>query len=265
MDTEAILDLMKETAEAVINPRFQALEEGEISSKSGPGDLVTIADKEAEAHLTAALARIYPDALIVGEETVFSRPELRWRIPNADHALVIDPIDGTRNFVRGRAEHGVMLAETRGGVTTRGWIWQPRTGRGYTVERGAGVLLNGSPLVAERPDRLPLGASSKDRLQGFTADGALSPVRRTNFSCAFDYPSILHGEFDFVFYTSMHPWDHLAGCLMVTEAGGVARTMDGLAYNVSSRSRGLMVANDTLTWITAQQRWPAEPRGSHQG
>ena len=116
METEAILDLMKETAEAVINPRFRALSEEEVSAKSGPEDLVTIADKEAEAHLTEALRRIYPDALIVGEEMVFSNPELRWRIPNADHALVIDPIDGTGNFVRGRIEHGMILAETRGGV-----------------------------------------------------------------------------------------------------------------------------------------------------
>ncbi|MDO5081844.1 inositol monophosphatase [Arachnia propionica] len=261
METEAILDLMKETAEAVINPRFRALEETDISAKSGPDDLVTIADKEAEAHLTDALRRIYPDALIVGEETVFVDPELRWRIPNADHALVIDPIDGTGNFVRGRAEHGMILAETRGGVTTRGWIWQPQTGRGYTVERGAGVRLNGAPLVAQRPERLPLGAASKRQYHGFTADGELSPVTRTNFSCAFDYPSILHGEFDFVFYSRLHPWDHLAGCLMVTESGGVARTMDGLAYTVSSRSRGLIVASDTLTWMTAQQRWPAEPEG----
>ena len=259
METEAILDLMKETAEAVINPRFRALSEEEVAAKSGPEDLVTIADKEAEAHLTEALRRIYPDALIVGEEMVFSNPELRWRIPNADHALVIDPIDGTGNFVRGRIEHGMILAETRGGVTTRGWIWQPQTGRGYTAERGAGILVDGEPLVANRPERPPLGAASKNHYHGFTADGALSPVRRTHFSCAFDYPAILHGEFDFVFYSRLHPWDHLAGCLMVTEAGGVARTMDGLAYTVSSRSGGMIVASDTLTWMTAQQRWPSGP------
>ncbi|MDO5065810.1 MAG: inositol monophosphatase [Propionibacteriaceae bacterium] len=261
METEAILELMKETAEAAINPRFRALEEADISAKSGPGDLVTIADQEAEAHLSAALRKVYPDALIVGEETVFGDPELRWRIPNADHALVIDPIDGTGNFVRGSVAHGMILAETRGGVTTRGWIWQPQVGRAYTVERGGGVLLNGEPLVTERPQRLPLGAASKKQYHGFTADGALSPVRATNFSCAFDYPSLLHGEFDFVFYSRLNPWDHLAGCLMVTESGGVARTRDGLDYSVSSRSRGLLVASDTLTWMTAQQSWPAEPRG----
>lgn len=258
METEAILDLMKETAEAVITPRFRALEEGEVSAKSGPGDLVTIADREAEARLTEALQQIYPDALVVGEEAVFTDPELRWRIPNADHALVIDPIDGTSNFVHGRVEHGMILAETRGGVTTRGWIWQPQTGRGYTAERGAGVLLNGEQIVARRPQRPALGAASRKQYHGFTANGELSPVQRTNSSCAFDYPSLLHGEFDFVFYSRLHPWDHLAGCLMVTESGGVARTMDGLAYTVSSRSRGLLVAKDALTWIAAQQHWPAE-------
>ncbi|MDO5736426.1 MAG: inositol monophosphatase [Propionibacteriaceae bacterium] len=261
MDTDGILGLMQETAEKVITPRFRALEEKDISHKSGPYDLVTIADKEAEDYLTTRLRAAFPDALVVGEEAVFDAPDLRNLLPNADHAFIIDPIDGTNNFVRGRDEHGVMVAETMGGVTTRGWIWQPQTGRAYVAERGAGVRLNGEPIVRPSVDRLPLGASSKEAMNGFTADGHLAPVVWSQFACAFDYPAVLHGDIDFMFYTSMHPWDHLAGSLMVTENGGVSRTMDGLAYTVLSRSRGLLVACDTLVWMTAQQRWPAAIKG----
>ena len=142
MDTAAILELIKETAEEVINPRFRALERADVEAKTSPDDLVTIADREAEALLSSALRRIYPGALVIGEEAVFANPELRRKLPGAEHAFVIDPIDGTRNFVEGRQEHGVMLAETRNGITTRGWIWQPRTGRGYVAEKGAGVRLH---------------------------------------------------------------------------------------------------------------------------
>ncbi len=262
MDTDGILGLMQETAEKIITPRFRALEEGDISEKSGPFDLVTIADTEAEAYLTTRLQSAFPDAVVVGEEAVFDAPERRKLLPNADHAFIIDPIDGTRNFVRGRDEHGVMVAETRGGVTTRGWIWQPQTGRAYVTERGAGVRLNGEPIVRRRSERLPLGASSKESMRGFTADGRLSPVVCSHFACAFDYPAVLHGDIDFMYYTSMHPWDHLAGSLMVTENGGVSRTMDGLAYTLLSRSKGLLVASDTLVWMTAQQNWPAAGRSS---
>ncbi|MFV0428216.1 MAG: inositol monophosphatase family protein [Arachnia sp.] len=256
MDTDAIVALLQETAETIIAPRFRALDDGDVESKNGPDDLVTIADREAEDFLTERLQRAYPDALVLGEERAFADPSLLVKLPNADHALVIDPIDGTRNFVRGRDEHGVMLAETRGGVTTRGWIWQPRTGRCYVAERGAGTRLNGEPIVRHHTERLPLGASSKQAVLGFDADGELSPVVWSYFSAAFDYPAVLHGDLDFMFYGTMHPWDHLAGSLMVTENGGVCRTVDGLAYTVLSKPSGLLIAADVGVWMAAQAHWP---------
>ena len=256
MDSDGILGLLQETAVEVITPRFRQLADHDIDEKL-PGDLVTIADREAEAHLTRLLQTAFPTAVVVGEEAIFADPELGKGLANADHAFIIDPIDGTRNFVHGRDEHGIILAETRGGVTTRGWIWQPETGRAYVTERGAGVRMNGAPIVRERHDRAPLGASSKKRLMGYTDDGRLSPVVRSHFACCFDYPSVLHGEWDFMWYSSLHPWDHLAGSLMVIENGGVSRTMDGLNYSLmTTRARGLLVAGDTLSWMTAQQSWP---------
>jgi inositol monophosphatase family protein len=259
MDTAAILELIKETAEKVINPRFRALEQADVETKSSPDDLVTIADRQAEAQLSAALRGIYPDALVIGEEMVFADPGLRRKLPGAGHAFVIDPIDGTRNFVRGRKEHGVMLAETRNGVTTRGWIWQPQTGRGYVAEKGAGVRLNDEPIVPEQHDRLPLGASSKDAIQGFTADGKLSPVTRSLFACAFDYPRVLHGEVDFIHYSKVLPWDHLAGSLMVVENGGLSRDIDGADYTAASQPSGLLVARDPEVWEIAHRCWIAGP------
>ena len=150
----------------------------------------------------------------------------------------------------------MILAELKGGVTTRGWIWQPETGRAYVAERGAGARVNGEPIVRDVDRRLPLGATSKKHLIGYTAEGRLSPVVRSNFACAFDYPAVLEGDIDFMTYTSIHPWDHLAGSLMLIETGGVSRTFDGISYTVLSRGRGLLIAGDTLSWMTAQQCWP---------
>lgn len=255
MDTDGILGLLQETAAEVITPRFRQLAEHHITEKK-PGDLVTVADREAEAHLSALLKDAFPSAVVVGEEAVFANPQLLKGLANAEHAFIIDPIDGTRNFVHGDIKHGVILAETRGGVTTRGWIWQPQTGRGYVAERGAGVRLNGEPIIRQRHDRAPLGASSKHKLLGYEGNGRLSPVVRSNFACCFDYPAVLHGDLDFMWYSSLHPWDHLAGSLMVVENGGVSRTMDGLNYHVQTQARGLLVASDTLSWMVAQQNWP---------
>lgn len=79
---------------------------------------------------------------------------------------------------------------------------------------------------------------------------------RSHFACCFDYPAVLHGELDFMWYSSLHPWDHLAGSLMVVENGGISRTMDGLDYSILTRARGLLVAGDTVSWMAAQQNWP---------
>lgn len=256
MDTDQIMELLKQTADEVIRPRFRALADTDIENKSRPGDLVTIADREAEIHLAALLQQEFPDALIVGEEGVFLQTASLRGIHNADHAFIIDPIDGTSNFARGDDRYGVMLAETRGGVTTRGWIWHPEFEHGYAVERGAGVRLNGEPIVRPKIDRPPLGATSKKKFVGFDANGKMTPAIRSQFACAFDYPSILHGDSDFIAYQSLNPWDHLAGSLMVVEQGGVSRTVDGVAYTLLNRSRGLLVANDINTWMVAQQHWP---------
>ncbi|MDO5092747.1 MAG: inositol monophosphatase [Propionibacteriaceae bacterium] len=259
MDTAAILDLIKETAATIITPRFRTLRDEDIAAKSEPGDLVTVADREAEAFLTDALSKAFPGALVVGEEATFTDPGLLSRLPSAAQAFVIDPIDGTRNFVRGRIEHGVMLAEVRHGRATRGWIWQPQTGRAYVVEQGAGVRLNDAPVETRRPERLPLGATSKERLHDFTGDGALSPVVSTRFACAYDYPRLLHGELDFLHYTKVCPWDHLAGCLMVTEHGGCCRTLDGVDYRAATTYPGLIAAYSPDAWQQVATVWPVTP------
>ena len=97
---------------------------------------------------------------------------------------------------------------------------------------------------------------SKKNLLGYDADGQLSPAVRSHFSAAFDYPAVLEGDFDFAVYTNTWPWDHLAGSLMLTEVGGVSRTLDGMAYSVLTRAKGLLVAGDTVSWLAAQQYWP---------
>lgn len=255
MDSDGIAQLLNQTAAEVIAPRFRQLTDGDIAHKK-PGDLVTVADREAEAHLAGLLRGAHPEAVVVGEEAVFADARLLDGLATAEHAFVIDPIDGTRNFVAGRDEFGIMLAELRSGVTTRGWILQPRTGRCYVAERGAGTRLNGLPIERTAPQRAPLGATSRRAMHGFTADGRLSPVVESDWCCAFDYPKVLHGEIDFLVYTTVHPWDHLAGSLMVTEAGGVSRTLDGTEYNIASRASGLLVAADPATWLAVQESWP---------
>src|ERR1700709_597289 len=104
MDTEAVLRLLQDVAEEVVNPRFRSLSSGEIDEK-GPGDLVTAADREAEVLITAALRASYPDAAIRGGATHAGNHPLLQEFWASDHAFTVDPVDGTKNFVHGSPDH----------------------------------------------------------------------------------------------------------------------------------------------------------------
>ena len=81
MDTAAVLELMQETAAEVINPRFRALADGDVETKSHASDFVTVADREAEVMLTERLRAANPDAVVVGEEAIFPAPFVRGATP----------------------------------------------------------------------------------------------------------------------------------------------------------------------------------------
>ena len=249
MRTEWVAEQLRDVAQRLILPRFGALSEGEIEEKK-PGDLVTVADREAEQELVRILSAADPGALVVGEEGVFCEPSRLDALPTADRAWVIDPVDGTRNFSRGSADFAVMLAEVRRGETVRGWIWQPQHDRMYIAERGAGVTCNGEPVRREPVNReLPLGATYVP-LRG--EDAARVEVRRSWGSCGIDYPKLIAGEVDFLTYRSMFPWDHLPGGLMVTEFGGRVSNEDGGVFRPGVVGRRLIAVMGTGIWPTVR-------------
>ena len=250
MDTDEVTDLLRAVAAEFILPRFRALGEGDVQAK-GPGDLVTIADREAEAALTDALCAAEPGVLVVGEEASFDDPTLIDRLPAAAHAWVVDPVDGTRNFAQGSPDFGVMVAESEHGRAVRSWIWQPLHGRMFVAERGGGVRVNGEPMDALADRRRPYRVAVYGTLRRLPAPRLR--LSRARGSCAIDYPRLLAGELDALGYRSLHPWDHLPGTLMVTELGGFAG-LDGVAYAAGRPGRALFSATSRRVYddVTAR-------------
>ncbi len=247
MDTAAVLDLVRDVAEEVVVPRFRALADEQVSEK-GPGDLVTVADREAEVLLTRALTGAYPGAVVLGEEAASSDPSVIERFRAADHAFTVDPVDGTRNFVHGSPDHAVMVAEVRRGEVVRSWIWQPQHRTAYVAERGAGAWRDGVRLT-----RPPVG----DRLRGVTsrrswigrAMGTLSALELTWVCCGVDYPKLVEGEADYAVYLKGKPWDHAPGSLLLSEAGGHLGTFAGEPYDPQRpEPAGLVAAADRATY-----------------
>ncbi|MGX5692747.1 inositol monophosphatase family protein [Dermacoccus abyssi] len=229
MDTQAVLTMLQEAADEFINPRFESLARHEVMEKN-PGDLVTVADREAEVAITARLLDAYPDALIVGEEAVAADPSILDRTEHADHWFTVDPVDGTKNFVHGSPDHGVMVAEMRGGDVVRSWMWQPQHGVAYVAEKGAGAFRNGKRIAPRTVGDVAQGVTSRPTRVGESLDG-LPPLELSWVCCAVDYPQIASGGADYILYVTTKPWDHAPGALFIRESGGVSAYADGTDYD----------------------------------
>lgn len=241
MDTDAVLTMMQEVADEVINPRFRDLSEGQVREKN-PGDLVTVADTEAEALITRRLHEAFPDAVVVGEEATAGNPALLTGLDALDHWFTVDPIDGTKNFVHGSADHAVMIAQMRGGDPVRSWIWQPAHQVAYVSERGAGAYRDGVRLAPPTPNSPPRGVTSKRPLVGEQV-GDLEPLQLSWVCCGVDYPKIADAVADFIVYESVMPWDHAPGALLLHEVGGVVTHRDGTPYRPAAVTGGLLAAD----------------------
>jgi fructose-1,6-bisphosphatase/inositol monophosphatase family enzyme len=229
VNTQEILELLQDVAERVINPRFRTLSADQIDSKDNPGDLVTVADREAEVLITDALREAYPDALVLGEEANHGDDTLLGRFRAADHAFTVDPVDGTKNFVSGSKDHAVMAAELRDGEVQRSWIWQPQHRAAYVAERGGGAWRNGERLVRPPVGEVLRGVTSRRRWIGRSL-GSLPPLELTWVCCGVDYPKLVEGAADYLIYSGTQPWDHAPGSLLLEESGAFLGTFEGGRY-----------------------------------
>ncbi|MDU1063695.1 MAG: inositol monophosphatase [Cutibacterium avidum] len=239
IDAETVCDLIRDVSARIIDPRFRSLHDHQIHQKK-PGDFVTDADRQAEKELGAALTK-HAGGVVVGEESAFADPTILDAVPGADLAWVIDPIDGTKNFVHGSVDHGVMLAQLIRGETVRAWIWQPQYGHMWCAERGAGVTCDGQAVTRDG-SRIPVRAATTH--EAYKIASPQVEWRMSKWCCAVDYPLICLGENDVTAYQHSRPWDHLPGALMVRELGGVVRTVDGAEYGPREMSGTLVVAAD---------------------
>ncbi|MGK6354639.1 inositol monophosphatase family protein [Sphingomonas sp. DT-207] len=238
--------LMRGVAERVVTPRFRMLAAHEIAEKS-PGEVVTIVDREAERRLHDGLAALDLGARIVGEEAAEADPAL---LDGIGEGLVwlIDPLDGTANFAAGRSPFGMMVALVEDGEPIQGWLLDPLSGRLCHAALGRGATCDGERVRA-RPSGARtaiaalgthfLSAERRTRVHAHASRHFdLTPVPR----CAAEsYPRIVFGENDVALFQRTLPWDHAAGVLFLTEAGGRAIHWDGTPYRVGG-GYGLLAA-----------------------
>lgn len=255
----SVTEILREAAEIAILPRFRALAEGDVSEKT-PGEVVTVADREAEELITRRLRDLL-DAPVVGEEATATNPDLLTALQDAPTAWLVDPLDGTANFIAGRPEYAVMAALVRSGQTVASWVVQPAHDDVYVAELGSGTWRNSIRVHREPaptdPTRLRgsaltrfLDAEAKAHVEAAAQRfAAIGPGTK----CAgVDYPRLLNGDQDFVLFHRTLPWDHAPGALLLTEAGGTARHLDATPYSPSAPKPGLLNAADESCWQTVR-------------
>lgn len=257
VDPDRISALLKEIAHSYILPRFRQLQTDDISSKTVPDDLVTIADREAEAALDKALTAQFPGAVVIGEESVSEGVKTLSPLDSLEGMVwITDPVDGTWNFVQGHDEFAIMLACVIDGEVRFSWIYDIPGDRMMVAEKGQGAYLSGVRLhTAQHKDLAAregfLGMKYfPPAMRPALQEGASLVKDAGSLRCAgHEYIRMASGAVDFGLYGRCHPWDHLPGTLAVMEAGGHVARWDRTPYRPQADIvRGLLVTADTDLW-----------------
>jgi fructose-1,6-bisphosphatase/inositol monophosphatase family enzyme len=257
--------LLRAAARAEIMPRFRHLSPADTRTKSGPQDLVTVADEAAEAMITAGLHRLFPGCLVVGEEAASSDPSLLTHLADADLAFVVDPIDGTSNYAAGLPLFGTMAAAIIRGEVIAAVIHDPVMDTSTLAFRGEGAW--------EQPATGPITplhvapAVPVNQMTGAASWRYLSPSQRAivlpnlqklaqiyDFRCAaHEYRMLAAAHCHFLFFNRLMPWDHLPGTLIHHEAGGYAARFDATPYLPGQTDGGLICAPNRESFESLRQ------------
>ena len=225
---EQIMDVVRRAGEMVLSAHDIAAGTHE---KTSAADLVTEYDLAVEAFLKEQLPPLCPGSIFYGEE------EAENADPSRGWAFIVDPIDGTTNFVRGLRQSAISVALARDGQVEYAVVFDPYKNEMFSARRGGGAFLNGAPIRA----------SEKPLAEGIFGMGTaiyrreyLEPTMRVTEqlfrracdfrrlgAAALDLCDVACGRVELFFEYSLCPWDFAAGSLIITEAGGHISTLQG--------------------------------------
>jgi fructose-1,6-bisphosphatase/inositol monophosphatase family enzyme len=256
--TAEVERIIRDVAARDIMPRFGRLTAADIAEKA-PGDLVTVADRAAEESLTAALTAMLPGSVVAGEEGISADPAVAAALGGDVPVWVIDPIDGTHNFVTDNVRFTVLVALALRGELLASWTYAPALDLMATATRGGGAYVDGvrvrvRPSVGEDGLRYLDVHTSQQRWWTPRQRDEFNVLCRHGVSLAFfdtsglEYIELASGRRSVMIVTWENPWDHAAGLLLHAEAGGVSRTATGEEFLISGgNALPLVVAPDAVT------------------
>ena len=216
----------------IINRGSRDLDRLTVTAK-GPKDFVSEIDRAAESAIVETLLEAYPDHAILAEEGT-----AKGENAEAENVWIIDPLDGTTNFLHGFPQYCVSIALAHKGQVTQGVIYDPVRNDLFTATRGRGAYLNDRRIRVSKRTQLKeclIGTGFPFR-DGSFLDAYLAMMRtmiehtaglRRPGAAALDLAYVAAGFYDGFFEVGLNPWDVAAGSLLVLEAGGLIGDLSG--------------------------------------
>ncbi len=226
-----VADIIKTVAHNEIIPKYRNLKKEEIECKTSNTDLVTIVDGNSERELSSMLKKYIPAAAVLGEEGVFANPTDANLVDNDGYVWIIDPLDGTKNFIENSEYFGIIVALLKNHETIAGWIYTPILGNMTMAEKGGGVYADNKKITINQNRDI---ITDFDMVYDFDHVNLPDFVRSLNFlwCSAVEYQWLLTGKADAGFFCGyLKPWDHTAGLFLHREAGGYNAFWSGEPYN----------------------------------
>ena len=228
---------------------FGEIENLQVSSK-GPGDFVTSADKRTEKIIIEELQKAHPDYGIITEESGIINTA------NTNNRWIIDPIDGTTNFLNGIPQFAISIGYEEENEIKCGVIFDPIKNEMFCAEKGNGAYLNNSRIRVSNKKKLKDSLlvtggprqSSKIKEEIFSefinvSNSVLSPVRKFG-SAALDVAYVACGRFDGYWQRELNYWDIAAGLIILKEAGGLVNFFE--KDNEAPLKRNILASNSNI-------------------
>lgn len=227
-------------AAAIINRASFDLDQVRVSRK-GHNDFVSEVDRAAEQAIIDVLHQAYPDHAILAEE---SGASANLHDEN-ENVWIIDPLDGTTNFIHGFPQYAVSIALRQRGQITQAVVYDPTRNELFTATKGAGAFLNEKRVRVAKRDKLAdalIGtgfpfrdmAGLDEYLKMFKLMTEKSAGLRRPGSAALDLAYVAAGRLDGFFEKQLQPWDMAGGSLLVSEAGGIVADFSGEADHMET-------------------------------
>ena len=208
--------------------------------EKGPADLVTDADFAAQNAIRQIVLGAFPGHVFLGEES--DANEAAAAVESTGFRWIVDPLDGTTNFVHGVPFFASSIALARGKEVLCGTVYNPMVEECYTAALGEGAFLNGKPIrtsgVTDPANALAsvsfptmTGHDSPDLIAFLKLIPHTQAIRRTG-STAINLAYVAAGRFDLLTCYRAHAWDVAAGVLLVREAGGIVSTPSGGPFDL---------------------------------